>query len=734
MLLLPPIESLAQSESSDMQAVEVPQALGPEAMQSLVSKLNEKQTAALVELIDLLGTSAGNSETANRAEQRATFDIIEGWITGFGNSLNTYLNAFPEMITSLGSAIGAIFQGRDLGGNLNFLLLLALVLGAGIAAEWLFNRSTSKKREQIRQAQPVALMETLKTLSTRAGFEIGGVFIFALVAFVAAKIIVKDDYDLFLISTFILYAIIIVRIFGSMLHFVLAPRRPELRLVHTDTWTAQFLERNFIIVAAFVGVGLFLAGVMQNNEIPHFETVRFWIGLGFHVWITVIIWKARQGLTKIIKGTDENLTPGLERMANWWPGVSAAVVVFNWFFLQFTLSAGNQALSPQRSASAIVLIIMAPFLDTIVRGVAAHMVPSIEGQGEVAEKAHHETRLSYVRIGRIVLIGLLIMAIGKLWGVNLGNLAESGFGAQLAADGVSFLLVLAFGYLAWELTNLWINKRLAREIPDGEAGGAEGGTGLTRMATILPIMRMTLQTTIIIITVLLALSQLGVNIAPLLAGAGVLGLAIGFGAQTLVKDIVSGVFFLLDDAFRVGEFISVGNDMGIVEKISVRSLQLRSATGPVHIIPYGSMSQLTNNSRDWITMKLKFTVPFDTDLNKVKKIFKKIGKDLQEIPEHAEVLINPFKSQGALEVTDVGIVVRGKFTTIPGGQFQIRKEVYARVQQAFKENGIEFARKEVRVQLPNHADSVNLTEDQKKIIAAAASQAAEPDPAAGPKV
>jgi len=108
--------------------------------------------------------------------------------------------------------------------------------------------------------------------------------------------------------------------------------------------------------------------------------------------------------------------------------------------------------------------------------------------------------------------------------------------------------------------------------------------------------------------------------------------------------------------------------MGIVEKISVRSLQLRSALGPVHIIPYGSMLQLTNNSRDWVTMKLIFTVPFDTDLEKVRKIFKKIDQDIEEIPEHAEVLINPFKSQGAADVTDVGIVVRGKFTTIPGGQ------------------------------------------------------------------
>ena len=478
------------------------------------------------------------------------------------------------------------------------------------------------------------------------------------------------------------------------------------------------------MIAAVVGIGFFLFSVMHKYGISHIDTLRFWVGLSMHIWLVFIILKGSRGLTQIITGGDENLTPGLKRMATWWPIVSATLVAFNWLFLQFVLSAGHQALSPQRSATAIALIVMAPFLDTIVRGITAHLVPTEDDQSEVVANAYHETRLSYIRIGRIALIGLLIIAVGKLWGVSLHNLAEAGFGAQLAANAVGFLLILALGYLAWEVTNLLINKRLATEVPEGEAD-VEGGTGQTRMATILPILKMTMQATIIIITVLLALSQLGVNIAPLLAGAGVLGLAIGFGAQTLVKDIVSGFFFLLDDAFRAGEFITVGTTNGVVSKISVRSLQLRQDTGQLHIIPYGSMSQLTNNSRDWVTMKLRFTVPFDTDQEQVRKLFKKIGQEMMEVPELAEVLINPFKSQGAADVTDVGIVIRGKFSTVPGGQFIIRKEVYTRVQKAFEANGIEFARKEVRVQLPEHLKSDDLNEDQKKAISAAASQGSE---------
>jgi small-conductance mechanosensitive channel len=177
----------------------------------------------------------------------------------------------------------------------------------------------------------------------------------------------------------------------------------------------------------------------------------------------------------------------------------------------------------------------------------------------------------------------------------------------------------------------------------------------------------------------------------------------------------------MDDAFRLGEFITVGTTNGVVSKISIRSLQLRQDTGQLHIVPYGSMSQLTNNSRDWVTMKLRFTVPFDTDQDQVRKLFKKIGQEMMEVPELAEVLINPFKSQGAADVTDVGIVIRGKFTTVPGGQFIIRKEVYSRVQKAFEANGIDFARKEVRVHLPEHVNPDDLSANQKDAIAVAAS-------------
>ncbi len=148
------------------------------------------------------------------------------------------------------------------------------------------------------------------------------------------------------------------------------------------------------------------------------------------------------------------------------------------------------------------------------------------------------------------------------------------------------------------------------------------------MATLLPMFKKILMVTIMIMVALIILSSLGINIGPILAGAGVVGIALGFGAQSLVKDIFSGVFFLIEDAFRVGEYIEMGELRGTVEAVSIRSLRVRHLRGALHTIPYGELKSLTNYSRDWVIMKLEFRVPFDTDVNLFKKIVKKVGGKL----------------------------------------------------------------------------------------------------------
>jgi len=255
----------------------------------------------------------------------------------------------------------------------------------------------------------------------------------------------------------------------------------------------------------------------------------------------------------------------------------------------------------------------------------------------------------------------------------------------------------------------------------------EGGKGGSRIGTLLVLLRKFILSVLFVLVSLIILSSVGVNIGPLIAGAGVLGLAIGFGAQTLVKDIISGVFFLMDDAFRVGDFIETGGTKGSVEHISLRSLRLRNPRGPVHTIPFGSMGTVTNMSRDYIITKLDFRVRYDTDVDKVRKIIKKINMEIEKDPEMGPNLLDKIKSQGVKELDDSAMIMRVKFKTIPGEQFVIRREVFRMIQESFRENGIEFAHRNVTVYLPPGEEA---DEHDKKVIEAGAAAAAAAEQAA----
>ncbi|MFV2033262.1 MAG: mechanosensitive ion channel family protein [Gammaproteobacteria bacterium] len=311
------------------------------------------------------------------------------------------------------------------------------------------------------------------------------------------------------------------------------------------------------------------------------------------------------------------------------------------------------------------------------------------------------TALRYAR----VLYSLTILLIFvRLWDINLEAFVAQLIGQRVAEALFEIGLTLVLIWAIWGVVRITIERKLSDEKgtldEDDEAGGSGDGGGLggTRLETVLPIFRIFVKITMIVMAVLLSLSALGVDIGPLIAGAGVIGIAIGFGAQTLVRDIVSGLFFLMDDAFRVGEYVSIEAIRGTVERISIRSFQLRHHNGMVHTIPYGEIKSLTNYSRDWAIMKFELRVPFETEIDKVRKIIKNIGKEMLDDPVFGANMLMPLKSQGVNRMDDSALIIRCKFTAVPGQQFLIRREAFTRIQKAFEENGINFAPRRVLVE------------------------------------
>ncbi len=299
---------------------------------------------------------------------------------------------------------------------------------------------------------------------------------------------------------------------------------------------------------------------------------------------------------------------------------------------------------------------------------------------------------------------------------------EAAWADELPMERVLDVIVILFiGYIAYNFFRIWIDGKIAEESVDeseAELGDEGGASAASRLATLLPLFRGAILAVVVVAIGMIALLEMGVNVSPIFAGAGVVGIAIGFGAQTLVRDIFSGAFFLIDDAFRKGEYIDIGEVKGTVEKISVRSFQLRHHLGALNTIPFGEIKVLTNYSRDWVIMKLPLRVTYDTDVEKVRKLIKNLGQELLKDPVIGDSFIQPLKSQGVIEMQDSAMIIRVKFMTKPGDQFLVRKKVYEDIRELFAREGIHFAHREVTVRLAD-GKAEDLTPAQKEAVAGA---------------
>jgi len=297
-----------------------------------------------------------------------------------------------------------------------------------------------------------------------------------------------------------------------------------------------------------------------------------------------------------------------------------------------------------------------------------------------------------------MLLGIAtVFAIAGLWGLDLYTLAKGERAPQWADTLFDIAVTLLIARIVWRLILAALHRE--RPVISGDAEDVSEVGAASRLDTLVPLFRNVLLTILAVVVIMMVLSSAGMNIGPLLASAGVIGIAIGFGAQTLVRDIFSGAFFLIDDAFRVGEYIELDNDLrGEVESISIRSMQLRHHRGPVVTIPFGELKSVTNHSRDWVIYKMSFRLEPDTDPKRVKKLVKEVGKEFLAHPEHGPKFIEPLKSQGVYMIDDDSAqVFRVKFKCKPRAQFVLRREIYHRLREVFAESGIHFARRKVEV-------------------------------------
>jgi small conductance mechanosensitive channel len=262
-----------------------------------------------------------------------------------------------------------------------------------------------------------------------------------------------------------------------------------------------------------------------------------------------------------------------------------------------------------------------------------------------------------------------------------------------ATVGIAILrigLVLAIGYVAIRFVRLGLRQLERVMIVASDKQDQESGTASKRAATLTGILRTIALSAIWAIVIIESLQLVGLDVAPILAGAGILGLAVGFGAQNLVRDLISGFFIILEDHIRLGDVAVINGTGGAVETITFRTISLRDFSGVVHVFPNGGITTLSNMTKDWSAFVLDMGVAYREDTDRVVALMQSVGEALRQDPELGRLILEPIEVVGIENFADSAVTLRARIKTKPAEQWKIGREYRRRLKQAFDAQGIEI--------------------------------------------
>ncbi|WP_426414794.1 mechanosensitive ion channel family protein [Aestuariirhabdus sp. LZHN29] len=628
-------------------------------------------------------------------------------IDRFKHELNDLRSGIQQLPEQLDRVQASFFDGGETLASLGGLLVLMMALG--LVCEKLATLKLGPLRSKMEQQQESRWYVRLGYLVLGTLFSLTALVVFTLPALLVPVIAFDSGEPPRLLLVSVLAIVVTIRGVGIVARAILAPWAKGIRPLPLECVQARRIYV-WVLVFALIyaltvhGSSLLLAIGIQRELV--LAGMVFLVLLGT-LFIVAVMWVEREAINQMFaEGLSSTASPMRQMVAQSWP-----VLATFWLLLLWVIWGFNRFIDNEVFVSKISLLwwttVFFPVMDRLVYALLTRIVslPVLQA-GSFPQRAPRV--VSVVLNGfRLLLVAAGLITLSEIWGMGSFDMMQSSGGQLILGRVGDVLVIMLLAYIAWEVVRTLIEKHMPVEEEDADAApeGEGGAGGATRTETLLPLLRTFILSVLVVVVVLTLLHSLGIEIGPLVAGAGVVGIAVGFGAQKLVQDVISGIFFLLDDAFRRGEYIETGGLRGTVEKISMRSMRLRHHLGAVQTIPYGEIATVKNLSRDWITMKLELRLPYDTDIEKVRKIIKRVGQAMLEDEEMGPSFILPLKSQGVMRVEESALIVRMKFTSKPGEQWIIRREAFRRVRDALQAEGITFAHREVRVSLPHEDEA-----------------------------
>lgn len=601
-------------------------------------------------------------------------------------------------------------------------LHLAGIIGGGYAARFAMIWLLSRPRRALDARTPGSLATKLLLLLVRLVIDLLPMASFALAGFGLLSA-TEAPRAVRLASLTILNASLIVQAVLAVSRVLLSPNAVNLRLARVGDETAQYLLI-WIRRVTIVGVYGYFAGeamrVLGLPATPHAAWLKL-VGLLVTSMLIVLILQNRGTVAQALRGRPEPgpgdrddalrallageatgneqapppslsqvrrqaaLSLARQRLADVWHILAILYLGAVYLIWALEIAGGFDFVLRATLVTGAILVVsrlLSEALDQLVdRGLKVPDDVRIAYPG-LEERANRY--LPFLRRVAQVVLGLFtLLLLLQAWGADALSWLGSDLGQRVASSAVTILVVLTLVLVIWEMVNGAILRYLTAIDDQGVLLVRSA-----RMRTLLPLLRNALTIFLVTMAGLIVLSEMGVNIAPLMAGAGVIGLAVGFGAQTLVKDVITGLFILIEDTISVGDVVTVGGLSGGVEALSIRSIQLRGYDGAMHTIPFSSVTTVTNSTKDFSFYVLNVTVDYAVDTDRVVAVLQDIGAQMQAEPDYGANILGPVEIAGVDAFQDSAVLVKGRIKTRAGQQWAVGREFNRRMKKRFDAEGI----------------------------------------------
>ncbi|GAA4254176.1 mechanosensitive ion channel [Azospirillum formosense] len=692
----------------------------PEQMQAMITTLEDPAARArLVEQLKALVAAQKGLEQAKAEEAPAASTLPET----IGASALSFLAERMDVLSRQLVQVGNVF--KELPGAIEWAnrqmvdpsardrwvqiaIQLTMILTAGLAIERFVGWLLARPRNALAARRGTTTLVRLPLLLGRALLELAPIAAFIVVGY-AILSVSEPGPRVRLVALAVINATVILQILLVAARILISPFAPTLRMVRMGDANALRLYRWVRRLAAVGVYGYFLAEGAYVLGLPlgAYGALLKLLGLAIAGMLIALILQNRRIVADWMHGNplsgdgDPTATAEREsegqgavlrsarrRFADVWHVLAIIYVVVTFGVWVLNVYGGFEYLARATGITILVAVIARLLVNGINRGLrrGLRMVPESQGAlPPLKDRASLYLPFLHRAVKTVIWVGAAMMILYG-WGFDTLAWTDTRLGQRILRSTVTIALLLVGSIVAWEVVSAMIERFLASTD--------RNGTRIERSArvrTLLPLLRNAFLILLVTMVSLITLSELGVNIAPLLAGAGVVGLAVGFGSQTLVKDIITGLFILFEDSISIGDVVDVGGGhSGSVEAISIRSIRLRDGSGAIHTVPFNSVSTVKNMSKDFSYALFEVRVAYREDPDRVIELLKDIGTGLQADALFAPDIMAPLEVMGLDKFQpDSTQLITARFKTRPTKQWGVSREFNRRMKKRFDELGVE---------------------------------------------